>query len=164
MAWSIRCACGVDRVTLLFRLWKFLGRWPWLQQILLRVLNPSFLVGVTAVLLDSDGKVVLFHHTYRRRFAWGLPGGFLRRGEEPAAALVREIREEAGLTVDLVAPLAATTRTDSGNFELIYLARLTGGAFTPSAEVDQIGRFAKDDLPELRKYQKVIVLAAIARN
>jgi 8-oxo-dGTP pyrophosphatase MutT (NUDIX family) len=45
-----------------------------------------------------DGDRVLFvRHTYGNRRIWELPGGGLRRGEEPAAAARREMHEELGL-------------------------------------------------------------------
>jgi 8-oxo-dGTP pyrophosphatase MutT (NUDIX family) len=47
---------------------------------------------------DGDGGRILFvRHTYGDRRVWELPGGGLRRGEEPAAAVRREMREELGI-------------------------------------------------------------------
>ena len=47
------------------------------------------------VALWHDGKVLLVRSSYRRR--WDLPGGGVRRGEDPAAAALRELKEEVGI-------------------------------------------------------------------
>jgi len=47
----------------------------------------------------ADGQVLLVRHSYRQ--SWGLPGGLLKRGEDPATAALREAAEEVGLAVDL---------------------------------------------------------------
>lgn len=146
---------------LLLAIYRFIGRWPALRQLVNRLINPAFLVGVVAVVLDDDGKVVLFHHTYRHRFPWSLPGGWLKRGEDPQAALAREIREESKLEIEILRPLIALTEQVYPNFETIYLARLTGGTFAPSYEVDRIGRFTADDLPPLRDYQRELILSIL---
>ena len=56
---------------------------------------PSVTLGVCAVVTDARGRL-LGHHTYRRQ-PWGLPGGVARGGEQPAAALARELRGEMGV-------------------------------------------------------------------
>jgi ADP-ribose pyrophosphatase YjhB (NUDIX family) len=43
-------------------------------------------------------RVLLVRQTYRREL--GLPGGGLRRGETPAEAAARELREETGIDVE----------------------------------------------------------------
>ncbi|GAB5555118.1 MAG: NUDIX domain-containing protein [Saprospiraceae bacterium] len=45
-----------------------------------------------------EGKVVLLRTDQR---GWDLPGGKLRRGESPEAALRRECQEELGITVEI---------------------------------------------------------------
>ena len=144
----------------LLRIWKFLGRWPALQRFLLRLLNDSFMIGIVAVVLDQQDRVVLFHHSYRRRFPWGLPGGWLRRGEEPDQALIREIKEETGLDAEILRPLTAIAEPVKPDFEVIYLARVIGGTFRPSVEVDEIGYYTVDNLPPLKPYQKELILRA----
>lgn len=58
------------------------------------------------MILDPRGYVVL---TARRSFKgdlqWGLPKGLIEKGEEPAAAAVREAKEETGLEVELEGPI-----------------------------------------------------------
>jgi 8-oxo-dGTP pyrophosphatase MutT (NUDIX family) len=54
--------------------------------------------GVKAVLL-CRGEVLLVRHSYGPD-RWELPGGGVRRREEPAAALARELHEELGLNVE----------------------------------------------------------------
>jgi len=141
----------------LLRIWKFLGRLPALQRFIIGLFHPKFLVGVVAVVRNDQGRVMLFHHTYRSHFAWSLPGGWLKRGEDPADAVVREIKEESDLDVEIVRPLASIATAVHPNFEVIYLARLTGGTFRPSHEVDEVGYFTAADLPDLKPYQRELI-------
>lgn len=147
-------------MNLALRIWKWLDRWRGMQLLLLRFFTPRFFIGVVAVIFDNDGRVVLFHHTYKSVHPWALPGGWMKRGEEPAETIRREIREEAGLEVEILAPLAAITGPVYPNAEIIYLAKLLGGTFRPSREVDEIRFFALEDLPDLQPYQREVILAA----
>jgi ADP-ribose pyrophosphatase YjhB (NUDIX family) len=59
-------------------------------------------LGVGAVVTDADGRVLLVREDGR----WLAPGGEVEAGETHEQALVREVREETGVTVsvdDLVA-------------------------------------------------------------
>lgn len=47
-------------------------------------------------LVEQDGKLVLVRHSYAP--GWRLPGGGVRRGEPAEEAVLRELREEIGLT------------------------------------------------------------------
>jgi len=47
-----------------------------------------------ALFVDSD-SVLLVRKTYGNR--WDIPGGYIDRGESPASACEREVREELGL-------------------------------------------------------------------
>jgi 8-oxo-dGTP pyrophosphatase MutT (NUDIX family) len=52
-------------------------------------------MGVIALVVDDEGRVLLVRHTYRD--GWYLPGGGVRRLEPLDAALRRELREEVGV-------------------------------------------------------------------
>lgn len=57
---------------------------------------------VATGLLRRGGRVLLCHRSPARRWypdCWDVPGGHLEPGEAPAQALVRELREELGVTV-----------------------------------------------------------------
>jgi len=58
-------------------------------------LRPS----VAAVIRNDDGAVLLQRRSDNG--LWGLPGGGVEIGESVSAAIVREVREETGLIVDV---------------------------------------------------------------
>lgn len=104
--------------------------------------------GVHAVPLTPAGKVVLVRHTYAK--GWRLPGGGIARGEEPEAAILRELEEEIGLErwTDIGRIVDFEHRPDfrRGHGTLF---RVDGIAYRPrrSIEIDEIGEFDPGALP-----------------
>lgn len=53
-------------------------------------------------MLDSEGRVLLAQRPQHKQLGglWEFPGGKVEAGETPEAALIRELREELGVTVE----------------------------------------------------------------
>ncbi len=66
----------------------------------------------SAVVVDGDDVLVARHRF--RGGSWGLPGGWIKRREEPAVACEREVLEETGIEVDAIAILASEVHAHSG--------------------------------------------------
>jgi ADP-ribose pyrophosphatase YjhB (NUDIX family) len=132
---------------------------------LLWLLNPKFLVGVTGLVLDEEGRVLLLRHTYRRSKPWGLPGGGLRPRESLEDCLRREIREETGLEVEIDALLSVAAHFDRRLVDMIFLCKLLPGyslaGFRANSEVTEARYFPPDELPEgmTRGQRKLIGVA-----
>ncbi|MCY0884417.1 MAG: NUDIX domain-containing protein [Firmicutes bacterium] len=75
------------------------GRWcpAWAVWQAMWWTQSHFVVAVVGVVWASPDHVLLLRHSYRPRYPWGLPTGWVRAGETPETALLREIREESGL-------------------------------------------------------------------
>jgi ADP-ribose pyrophosphatase YjhB (NUDIX family) len=84
--------------------------------------------GVKCILRDGE-RVLLVRHSYGARERWELPGGHLRRGEDPEAGARREMREELGLRVDGWRPLGVLgARTDRKHETVFCFAAAAPGA------------------------------------
>ena len=61
------------------------------------------MTGIAAVkaLIVKDGKFLGLELEIGRKRLWDLPGGKVEDGEEPMQALLREVKEEAGLDVTI---------------------------------------------------------------
>ncbi|MGC9520856.1 MAG: NUDIX hydrolase [Anaerolineae bacterium] len=129
----------------LLRVWRRLP--GWLQGRIEWLLLPKWLVGAMAVVIDEQNRILLFQHTYRTDYAWGVPGGWLKGGENPVDAVEREIYEESGLRIKTLHPLVIGGDRDLRRIDLIFLCEHAGGAFQPSAEVSDAGFFTLDELP-----------------
>ena len=66
-----------------------------------------FIHVIAAVITDVRGRILLARRTDGRDLAglWEFPGGKREPGESPEQALVRELQEELGITVQVGAPL-----------------------------------------------------------
>lgn len=148
-------------------MWRALP--PWLQWRLTWLGRAKFSLGVTGIVFDEQGRVMLLKHTFRRRYPWGLVSGWVNRGESLTDALRREVAEETALRVT-VGPLL-TMRTDRRHLavEAVYLCRLQGGVFRPDAfrpnnEVTGIQWCRPDDLiPGVHPGHHPLIRAAAQR-
>ena len=62
----------------------------------------DLLVIVAAALVDADGRVLVQQRAVGRAMAglWEFPGGKIERGESAETALVRELKEELGISTE----------------------------------------------------------------
>src|SRR4051812_8581365 len=107
-------------------------------------------LGVRAVVIDPQGRVLLVKHSYVS--GWHLPGGGVETGETVITALNRELLEEAGVTA-LEAPAlhgvffnGRASRRDHVAVFVIRAFRQEGGPRNPREIVD-FSFFAPDALP-----------------
>ncbi|UOK69556.1 NUDIX domain-containing protein [Ancylobacter polymorphus] len=112
-------------------------------------LTRSVTLGVRAVVRDQDGAFLLLRHTYVP--GWHLPGGGVDRGESAADAVVRELFEEAGITVT-AAPrlhgLLLNHHLGARDHVAVYVIEsFQRGAWTPNREIAEIGFFPVSALP-----------------
>ena len=68
------------------------------------------LVGVGGVVICHDRALLVRRDTEPARGEWTIPGGLLETGETLAEAVVRELREETGVTVRVVELIEALER------------------------------------------------------
>ncbi len=132
----------------LLRLWGRLALPSWIQWAISWLAAQKFLVGVSAVIQNQEGKVLLCKHTYRSIHPWGLPGGGLHRSENPSLAVEREVLEETGFEVRARQLLAVKSSQRHPHVGLFYLCEWTGGTFRPSAEVSEARFYDVDALPQ----------------
>jgi 8-oxo-dGTP diphosphatase len=90
-------------------------------------------------LVERDGRLLLCRLSAEATSnigEWTLPGGGIEFGEEPAAAVVREVFEETGLHVSVTELVAVDSRTFEledqrlHNLRIIYRAEVEDGELT----------------------------------
>ncbi|MFJ9928904.1 MULTISPECIES: NUDIX hydrolase [Streptomyces] len=115
-----------------------------------------WLPGVTAIVFDDDGRVLLGRRSDTRR--WSVIGGIPEPGEQPADCAVREVHEETAVhcvpeRVVLVQALQPVTY-DNGDvcqyMDITFRCKAVGGeARVNDDESLEVGWFAVDALPDL---------------
>jgi ADP-ribose pyrophosphatase YjhB (NUDIX family) len=145
-------------------LWKRTPRFVrragvWLTQ-------PRFAVTAGAVVSDERGRVLLLKHVLRKGSGWGVPGGFLKAGEQPEEAIRRELREETGLELNSVELAFVRALRDVNQIEIIFRAEMKSEALArveKGFEIDRAEWFAMDSLPEsISQDQRRIIERALA--
>ena len=103
-------------------------------------------VGAQAVILDQDGRVLLQFRGWPP--GWEPPGGHVGPGEDPAATVIRETREECGLEVEIVRQVGVYHfRGIRAGQDAVFLARRVGGRPHRSREALRLIWADPDRLP-----------------
>jgi ADP-ribose pyrophosphatase YjhB (NUDIX family) len=108
---------------------------------------------VGAVVEDSRGRLLLIKRGHEPgKGLWSLPGGRIEAGETDAEALVREMLEETGLTVEPGRLIGRVRRPGiAGNVIDIkdYAATVTGGELRAGDDADDARWVAVEELGAL---------------
>jgi ADP-ribose pyrophosphatase YjhB (NUDIX family) len=145
---------------------RTLHRFPVLYTVLLRLVRATaarFTVGAVGVVFNSRGEVLVAEHVFRDRSPWGLPGGWVRRHEEPRDALRPELQEEMGLEVRVGPPLLVELGEMPDHLETGFLCQAKGEMQQLSFELFSARWVAPDSLPPgLRRIDRQMVRRALA--
>lgn len=104
-----------------------------------------FRIGVFATILDDQGWILLGHR--RDGDFWGQPGGRLEAGEPPWLGVVREVKEETGLEVEVERLVGVYSWPALDEIIFSFVCRVTGGALATSDETRAVRYFSLDQLP-----------------
>ncbi len=121
--------------------------YPWMMR-LAQARAARFTVGVTGVVFNAQGHVLLLEHVFRASHPWGLPGGWVEKRERPQNALRRELWEEIGLRVHVGPPVLVDLGAVPGHLETIFLCEVDGEAGPLSGEILAARWVSPDALPE----------------
>lgn len=126
-----------------------------------RFSQPRFTVTAGAIIRDKQGRVLLLKHRFRPGTGWGLPGGFIKEGEQPEAALRRELREEVGLELDQVELFTTRAFKRPHQIEILFKASAHNDTKQLNFEIETASWFSPDELPgELPKDQAELIKRA----
>ncbi|OGB93684.1 MAG: hypothetical protein A3H39_13065 [candidate division NC10 bacterium RIFCSPLOWO2_02_FULL_66_22] len=113
--------------------------------------------GVAAIISNGEGKILLQRRSDNG--LWGLPGGSVEIGESVRDAIMREVREETGLTVEVVRligvysdPTVQIVRYADGNvvhyISSVFACRILAGTLQTCDETLDLQFFDPAHLPE----------------
>lgn len=107
------------------------------------------LQGVSVILRDDAGRVLLLRHSYGSP-TWALAGGGLSALEDPAEGAKREVREELGIGLTDLTLLDQLDEVISGSPHRAYIfAALVDGTPKPDMrEILEARFFRLDALPD----------------
>ena len=127
------------------------------------LVQPRFTAGVVGVIFDDHGQMLIVEHAFHPREPWGLPGGWMGRGENPADALRRELREELELAVEIVCPLVIDNSYYlKTHLDISYLCQARGPVGQISDELFGYRWMDVETLPRLLPFHERSVEAARA--
>ncbi len=111
--------------------------------------NPAS--AAAGVVIDPDRRVLLVRRAIEPFLgSWALPAGYQEIDEDPRDTVVREIREESGIDVevlelfDLLFVIAPTRKPAN---LAVYLCRPLGGQLQPGHDASEAAWFELDRLP-----------------
>ena len=107
--------------------------------------NPRVVVGCV---VEDAGRVLMCKRAIEPRMGrWTLPAGFLELGESSAEGAVRETHEEAGASVEIVAPYTHLDVPAIGQVYLFYRARMRSPEYAAGPESLEVQWMTPQQLP-----------------
>ncbi len=109
-------------------------------------MKQTFEISAFAIIPDNKNCILLCH---RRDYdLWNLPGGGMNLNETPEDCVVREVKEEVGLDVEVDYLAGVYCKRDRKNIVFSFVCKIAGGEMTLTDEADQIEYFSISKIPK----------------
>jgi ADP-ribose pyrophosphatase YjhB (NUDIX family) len=115
------------------------------------------LVGVGGVVIHRNRVLLIRRAREPLKGEWSIPGGLVELGEDLAAGVRRELKEETGLDVEPREIIAAFDRIFREgrrvkyHYVIVdYVCRLKGGRLRPASDVVDARWVRREDLPQYK--------------
>jgi 8-oxo-dGTP diphosphatase len=133
------------------------------MKMIMEIKSPALTVDAVIII---EGKFVLIQRKNEPfKGMWALPGGFVDRGERVEDAARREVKEETGLDVELIALLGVYSdpkRDPRGHtVSIVYLANPVGGKLEAADDAADAKFFGPEDDPDLAFDHAIILNDAL---
>ena len=102
--------------------------------------------GAFGTIMNERGEILLCHR--RDLDLWNPPGGRVEDGESPWHAVVREIREEAGVDAEVVRLASVSWKPRTREIVFQFVCRIVGGDLCTTDESDDFRYFPLEELPQ----------------
>lgn len=142
------------------KLWRVMPVWG--RRTIIRLTQPSFTVSAGVVVVDDAGRILLLNHVLRPASGWGVPGGFLDAGEQPADAARREVFEETGLELENVELVAF--RTFKRHVEFWFRGRANGEPKAKASEILEARWCRFEEIPPEMNRREVRMIEHALKN
>ena len=106
--------------------------------------TPRHSVSVAAAIVNDDGRLLAIRR--RDNGHWEPPGGVLELDETIEEGLVREVREETGLTVRPERLTGVYKNMERGIVALVFRCCVVAGQQTSTAEAAEVTWFTADEV------------------
>ena len=104
-----------------------------------------FSIAAFAVIFNESGQVLMCHRSDMDM--WNLPGGGVENGELPIEAVIREVKEETGLDVEIEKLSGIYGKQYKDELVFTFICRIVGGELTTSSESSELRFFPVNSLP-----------------
>ena len=98
-------------------------------------MEKNHFVSVATLVVNDAGKVLLVKSPWR---GWEYPGGLIESGETFQEALRREVREEAGVEIEVLGFIGICKNVERDVVNIDFVSRYVSGELTPSDESTEV--------------------------
>ena len=112
-------------------------------------MNHTHFVSVAGLVVNENDEILLIKSPRR---GWEYPGGMVEQGETLQQALIREIREETGVDVEITAFVGVCKNITIDSVNIDFICRYIGGELTESNESSEVRWVKKTEALKMVTY------------